>query len=138
MNPRRPLGGIIHTYQKYDPRNFPSPTQPPPDLLSGAFEHLLTFGSLRELTDEELAHAVRIDPRQIAGLGPSLQSLLELLRERKRKILQTYETERVQAEAAGRYRQWGREIVPPAALKQRYQRAFKEEQLYDLERLWYY
>ena len=139
MRSPRPLGGIIHTYQKYDPKNFPSPTQPPPDLLSGAFEHLLTYGSLRELTEEELARAVHLDPRQIAGLGPSLEALIEMLRQRKRKILQTYETDRVQAEAAGRYRNWGRQMVPPAGQKQRdlFDRAFKEEQLYDLERLWY-
>jgi hypothetical protein len=24
------LGGIIHTYQKFDPANFPSATAPPP------------------------------------------------------------------------------------------------------------
>jgi len=138
MLARKPhIGGIIHTYQKYDPKNFPSPTQPPPDLLSGAFEHLLTYGSLRELTEEELARAVHIDPRQIAGLGPSLESLLEMLRQRKRKILQTYETNRVQAEAAGRYRNWGRQMAPPASAKDRFDRAFREEQLYDLERLWY-
>ena len=75
MTRRLPVGGVIHTYQKYDPRNFPSPRQPPPDLVSPVFEHLLAFGSLRELTDEELARAVRIDPRQIAGLGPSLDRL---------------------------------------------------------------
>ena len=28
---------MIHTYQKYDPRVFPSPTQPPADLVSPAF-----------------------------------------------------------------------------------------------------
>jgi len=138
MRSHRPLGGIIHTYQKYDPRNFPSPTQPPPDLLSGAFEHLLTYGSFRELTDEELARAMCIDPRQIAGLGPSLEALIEVLRQRKRKILQTYETNRVQAEAAGRYRNWGRQMVPPAKLKDRFDQALREEQLYDLERLWYH
>jgi len=134
---KRPLGGIIHTYQKYDPKNLPSPTQPPPDMLSGAFNHLLAYGSLRELTEEELARAVRIDPRQIAGLGPSLEALIEMLRQRKRKILETYETRRVQAEAAGRYRQWGEKIKPPAGLAGRFERAFREEQLYDLERLWY-
>jgi len=133
----RPLGGIIHTYQKYDPKHFPSPTQPPPDVVSGAFDHLLAFGSLRELTEEELARAVRLDPRQIAGLGPSLEALLERLRQRKRKILETYETRRVQAEAAGRYRQWAQSTQPPPALKARYERAVREEQLYDLERLWY-
>ena len=35
------VGGVIHTYQKYDPKNFPSPTQPPPDMVSPAFEHML-------------------------------------------------------------------------------------------------
>src|SRR5262249_56654258 len=56
------LGGIIHTYQKFDPVHFPSPTAPPPDLVSPAFEHLLFYGSMRRLTPEELARAVRIDP----------------------------------------------------------------------------
>ena len=56
------------------------------------------FGSMRELTDEELARAVRIDPSQIAGLGPSLDALMAMLRERKRKILETYETDTVQAD----------------------------------------
>jgi uncharacterized protein with von Willebrand factor type A (vWA) domain len=137
MKSARPLGGIIHTYQKYDPKNFPSPTQPPPDLVSGAFDHLLAYGSLRELTEEELARAVRLDPSQIAGLGPSLEYLIEKLRDRKRKILETYETKRVQAEAAGRYRRWGLRMKPPLELERRYKRAFQEEQLYDLERLWY-
>lgn len=138
MATRKPhIGGIIHTYQKYDPKNFPSPTQPPPDLVTGAFDHLLTYGSLRELTDEELARAVKLDPSQIAGLGPSLEYLMQKLRERKKKILETYETKRVQAEAGGRYRQWGLRMKPPQQLDKRFQRAFNEEQLYDLERLWY-
>jgi uncharacterized protein with von Willebrand factor type A (vWA) domain len=137
MKSARPLGGIIHTYQKYDPKNFPSPTQPPPDLVSGAFNHMLSYGSLRELTDEDLARAVKLDPSQIAGLGPSLEYLIEKLRERKRKILETYETRRVQAEAAGRYRQWALRMKPPLELERRFKRAFAEEQLYDLERLWY-
>ncbi|NUQ61833.1 MAG: hypothetical protein HUU20_05050 [Pirellulales bacterium] len=137
MKSPRPLGGIIHTYQRYDPKNIPSPTQPPPDLVSGAFDHLLAYGSMRELTEEELARAVKIDPSQIAGLGPSLDMLAEMLRERKRKILATYETGQVQKEAKSQYRELGRQIKPPKNLKERYERAFEEEQLYDLERLWY-
>src|ERR1700731_1917978 len=93
------LGGIIHTYQKFDPVNFPSPTAPPPDLVTPAFEHLLFYGSTRKLTEEELARAVRIDPSQIRGLGPSLDALLAILRARKRKILATYETAQAEAEA---------------------------------------
>jgi uncharacterized protein with von Willebrand factor type A (vWA) domain len=138
MSSRARLGGIIHTYQKYDPQEFPSPTRPPPDVVSGAFEHMLTYGSLRELSDEELARAVRIDPSQIAGLGPSLDALMEMLRERKRKILSTYETDTVQEEAARRYRDFGRRMQPPPGVKQPFQQAFQAEQLYDLERLWYH
>jgi uncharacterized protein with von Willebrand factor type A (vWA) domain len=130
-------GGIIHTYQRYDPQNLPGPMRPPPDAVSGAFEHLLLYGGLRALSDEELARAVRLDPSQFAGLGPSLDALIELLRERKRKILETYETRRVQAEARKRYREYGERIRPPKPLVRRFTRAFEEEQLYELERLWY-
>src|SRR5436190_16358493 len=131
------LGGIIHTYQKFDPVNFPSPTAPPPDMVSPAFEHLLMYGSTRRLTEEELARAVRIDPSQIRGLGPSLEALMEILRERKRKILATYETEKVQEEAGQRYHYQAKQVQPPHRLSGRFQEAVREEQLYDLERLWY-
>ena len=53
---------------------------------------------MRELTDEELARAIRLDPSQIAGLGPSLDALMAMLEERKRKILAKYETESVRSE----------------------------------------
>src|SRR5690242_6955027 len=98
MSSRDDLGGIIHTYQKYDPVNLPGPSAPPPDMVSPAFEHLLFYGNTRRLTPEEMARAVRIDPSQIKGLGPSLEALMEILRERKRKILETYETGRVENE----------------------------------------
>ncbi|MHC4404534.1 MAG: vWA domain-containing protein [Planctomycetota bacterium] len=137
MTTRKRLGGVIHTYQRYDPAHFPSPTRPPPDLVSGAMEHMLAFGSLRELTEEDLARAVRIDPSQIAGLGPSLDSLIQMLRQRKQKILQKYETDAVQTEAARRYRQFGRGMVPAGRLKQRFDRAFRDEQLHELEDVWY-
>ena len=75
MANKNTLGGIIHTYQKYDPVNLPAPTQPPPDLVSPALEHFLMFGDARRLTDEELARAIHLDPSQIAGLGPSLDAL---------------------------------------------------------------
>ena len=87
MANRDTLGGVIHAYQKYDPARFPSPTQPPPDLVSPALEHMLMFGEHRELTEEELARAIRLDPSQIAGLGPSIDALIAMLQERKRKIL---------------------------------------------------
>jgi uncharacterized protein with von Willebrand factor type A (vWA) domain len=133
----KPIGGIIHTYQRYDPKKFPSPTQPPPDMVSGAMEHMLAHGGMRELTEEELAKAIQLDPSQIAGLGPSLEALMELLRERKRKILATYETKRVKKEADANFRELSRSMRPPAKLEDRFRRAVKEEQLYDIERLWY-
>jgi uncharacterized protein with von Willebrand factor type A (vWA) domain len=137
MKFHKPIGGVIHTYQKYDPQNLPSPRQPPPDVVSGAFEHMLAYGDLRQLTDEELARAVRLDPRQIAGLGPSLEALMAMLRQRKQKILQTYETKGVQQQAAERFRHSAEQIEPPPALAKRFRKAIEEEQLYDLERLWY-
>ncbi len=137
MKQRKPLGGVIHTYQKFDPRHFPSPTQPPPDVVSPAFEHLLMYGSMRELTEEELARAIQLDPSQIAGLGPSIEALRAMLLERKRKILEKYETAKVQKRAADEYRDQGEVIRPPGKLARRYAEAFHDEQIRDLERLWY-
>lgn len=137
MSRKKPIGGVIHTYQKYDPVNIPSPNQPPPDMVSPAFEHLLAYGDLSELTDEELARAVRIDPSQIAGLGPSLDALRAMLEERKRKILEKYETGQVQKTADNNYQQAGRGVHPPGRLAGPFQKAFQEEQLRELERLWY-
>ena len=134
---KQPLGGVIHTYQKYDPKNFPSPTQPPADLVSPAFEHMLAYGSMRELSDEELARAIRLDPSQIAGLGPSLEALMEMLRERKRKILETYETSKALKQAKQDYRSLGGNMKPPKQLRHQFERGFEEEQIRELERLWY-
>src|SRR5438132_4184693 len=122
---RKALGGIIHTYQKYDPVEFPSPTAEPPDLVSPVMEHMLFYGEERELTEEELARAVRLDPRQIAGLGPSLDMLMEMLRERRRRILETYETDRGQKEASTNYKEQAKSAKPPGKLAQRFQRAVR-------------
>src|SRR5437764_1151964 len=137
MPNRNTLGGIIHTYQKYDPVNLPAPTQPPPDLVSPALEHFLMFGDARRLTDEELARAVHLDPSQIAGLGPSIDMLLAMLLERKRKILAKYGTESVQGLARKEYQKAAGKVDPPPKLRERYKRAIQDEQLRDLENLWY-
>ena len=137
MPNRQQLGGVIHTYQKYDPKNIPSPTQPPPDMVSGAFEHMLAYGSLRELTEEELARAIHLDPSQIAGLGPSLEALREMLLERKRRILEKHETKQVRETARREYRESGDRIKPPKPLRRQFERAFEQEQLRELEQIWY-
>jgi uncharacterized protein with von Willebrand factor type A (vWA) domain len=137
MTSKHDLGGVIHTYQKFDPVAFPSPTAPPPDLVSPAFEHLLHYGNMRRLTEEELARAVHIDPSQIRGLGPSIDYLRMLLEERKRKILSTYETGQVQNEARRAFRDLAEQMKPPPRINRQFQEAVREEQLHDLEQLWY-
>ena len=137
MNCREQLGGIIHTYQKFDPVKFPSPTAPPPDVVSGAFDHMLVYGDLRELSEEELARAVRLDPSQIEGLGPSLEALIQMLLDRKQKILKTYETDRVQGLAARQYHHMASRVHAPPRLVKQYKVAVRAEQLRDLEQLWY-
>jgi uncharacterized protein with von Willebrand factor type A (vWA) domain len=131
------LGGVIHTYQRYDPATIPSPSLPPPDLVSAAFEHMLEFGDMRELTDDELARAITLDIRQIAGLGPSLESLRKMLLERKRKILAKWETRKVVEEAKRAFEKLAHKATPTPSLKQAFERAVEEEQIRDLERLWY-
>jgi uncharacterized protein with von Willebrand factor type A (vWA) domain len=137
MNSNDRLGGIIHTYQKFDPVEFPSPTAPPPDLVSPAFEHLLLYGNTRRLTEEELARAIRINPSQIQGLGPSLEALIAILQERKRKILETYETDKVREEARQRFSEFAKGMQPPPKLARQFHEAVREEQLQDLEQIWY-
>ena len=131
------LGGVIHTYQRYDPKNFPPPSQPPPDLVSPAFEHMLAFGDMSELTEAELARAVHLDIRQIAGMGPSLESLKKMLLERKKKILETWETQKAVEEARKAFQRLAHNTHPPEELKEPFKKAVDEEQIRDLERLWY-
>src|SRR5262245_33419567 len=130
-------GGIVHTYQRYDPVNFPSPTAPPPDMVSPLMNHMLAFGDTDEFTEEQLANAIHIDASQIAGLGPSLNVLREMLLERKRKILETYETKTVQKTAERHFRDAARKVQPPGKLRKDFDRAVKQEQLADLEELYF-
>jgi len=136
-NERLTPGGIVHTYQKYDPVNFPSPTAPPPDMVSPMMEHLLEFGDADGFTEEQLRDAIRLDASQIAGLGPSLDSIKRALLERKRKILETYETKHVRKLAATAFRQAAADLKPPARLANDYQKAVRQEQLAELESLYF-
>jgi uncharacterized protein with von Willebrand factor type A (vWA) domain len=137
MPTRDTLGGIVHTYQRYDPARIPSPRPPQADLVTPAVEHLLEFGSAAELTEEQLAEAVMLDPEQIKGLGPSLDSIKRQLEERRRKILERYETEAVRKKARHVFREAARRTRPPAKSREAFERAVREEQLRRLERLWY-
>jgi uncharacterized protein with von Willebrand factor type A (vWA) domain len=137
MNEQHAPGGIVHTYQKYDPVHFPSPTAPPADMVSPLFEQMMRFGGEEEFTEEQLANAIHLDASQIAQLGPSIDALQEMLLERKRKILATYETRHVKKLSADNYRDAAKMVTPPAKLAEAYRRAVKEEQLYDLEQLYF-
>jgi uncharacterized protein with von Willebrand factor type A (vWA) domain len=106
-------------------------------MVTPAFEHWLEFGDLSEFTEEQLANAVHLDPSQIAGLGPSLNHLKKMLEERKRKILETFETKAVEKLASDQYRSTADNVRPPDKLAKAYRDAVKEEQLGDLENLYY-
>jgi len=132
-----PIGGVIHTYQKYNPTEFPSPTAEAPDLVSGAFEHALAYGKYRELTEEELARAIKIDPSQISGLGPSIDMLTAMLENRKKKILETYQTDGLDKKADDRFEKLSKRANPPAKLKGDFHKAVHSKQIYLLEQVWY-
>jgi len=137
MPTRETLGGIVHIYQRYDPARIPPPRMPLADLVSPAMEHLLEFGSTDELTEEQLADAVMLDPEQIKGLGPSLASLKQMLEERIRKIVERYETDSIRKKTRQAFQNVAQQIQPPAKSREAFQRAVREEQLRQLERLWY-
>ena len=137
MPTRETLGGIVHTYQRYDPARIPPPRPPEVDLVSPAMEHLLEFGGIDELTDEQLANAVMLDPEQIKGLGPSLDSIKRRLEERRQKILERYETDGVRKKARNLFREAAQRAQPPAKHREAFQKAVREEQMRQLERLWY-
>lgn len=133
----RGQGGIVHTYQQYDPMRLPSPRAENPDLVSPVFDHMLTWGSMRELSEEELAKAIRLSPDQFAGMGPSLDALIEMLKKRREKILSTWETRNVEKKAEQRFSEGARRASPPGQFAKSFWRAIKSEQIYQLEDLWY-
>jgi uncharacterized protein with von Willebrand factor type A (vWA) domain len=134
---RDTLGGIVHTYQRYDPARIPPPRPPAIDLVTPAFEHLLEFGDGSELTEEQLADAIVLSPEQIRGLGPSLESIRRRLEEARRKILETYETDAARKRARQRFRGLAQRAQPPARHRDGLAKAVREEQIRQLERLWY-
>ena len=142
MPTRDTLGGVLHTYQKYDPARIPPPRQPPADLVSGAMERLLELGDLDDpealgLTEEQLAEAVVLTPEQLATLGPSLDSIKRRLEEARRRILERYEPTTVRKRARTAFHEQARAARPPSRHREAFERAVREEQLRRLERLWY-
>ncbi|MCC5823024.1 MAG: VWA domain-containing protein [Phycisphaerales bacterium] len=135
--PRRHDRGLVHAYLGYDPKNFPSPTAPPPDVAGAAFDYAMHFGDLDGLTEEQLANAIRIDASQIQGLGPSLNALIAMLEERKARLLATYETDAARQAAEKAYQEQAATIEPKKEQRDMLAKAVREQQVRDLERLWY-
>ena len=138
MANKKDIGGIFQTYMKYDPVKFPSPTQPPPDFVSPLMNQMLASGSMRELTEEELARAIRLDPEQFKNLGPSIEQMQGILEDRKRKILEKYETDSVVKLARKSFHKHAKNGPQiPKPMQRAHAEAVQQEQLYDLERLYY-
>ena len=138
IEPLRPrqLGGVVHSYLGYDPLEFPPPTRPRGgDAADAMLDHMLAYGSRRKFTERELAEAIRLDPSQIKGLGPSLEAIKAMLEERKRRILERYETSRADALAHGAYSAAKDRVEIPDALAPRLKPALELGQLADLERI---
>lgn len=98
---------------------------------------MLRFGSTRSLTPEELARAIRLDPSMFPMLGPSLGAIAESLKERKRKILEKYESSSVQKSARSELERTARDARPPKDLRGKFANAVQHEQLHELEQLYY-
>jgi len=69
-------------------------------------------------------------------LGPSLDSLIAMLEERKQRILETYEVDSARKAAAQDYRDSLREARPPGKFRSDFEKFAKSEQIRELERLW--
>jgi len=139
MPTRDSLGGIVHTYQRYDPRTIPPPRPPEQDIAAKFFDGLLEFGEQAEesFTEEQLAAAIDIDPAEIASLGPSFDVLKQRLEEARRRILERYETDTVRERARRAFREAAARAEPPPRHREEFERAVRQEQLRRLERLWY-
>ena len=131
-------GGILHTYMKYDPVNVPGPRQTQADIVTPMMDQMLAWGSQSQLTEEEMARAIRIDPSQLSQLGPSLDFLKATLEDQRQKILLKYETESVRKRAGQKFRKKANSAPKlDDPFREQYQQAVNRQQLYDLENLWY-
>lgn len=128
---------MVHSYLGFDPRGFPSPTAPPPDVAGAAFDFAMQFGDLEGFTEEQLAAAIRIDPSQIEGFGPSMRSMIAMLEERKARILAMFETGEARKAAAKAYLDQAGAIELKKEQREAFDRAVRERQVRDLEKLWY-
>ena len=130
------LGGVVHAYLGYDPIEFPPPASPRGgDAAEAMLDHMLMYGSRRRFTERELAEAIRLDPSQIRGLGPSLEAIKAMLEERRRRILERHATGGAETLAQDAYAEARGQVEVPDALAPRLRPALDLGQLADLERI---
>lgn len=124
--PAKHAGGVIHAYQQYDPKAFPSPTAPAGsgDASSAIMDHLLAYGDLEELTEEQMANAIRLDPSMFPSLGPSLASLKRILLERKAKLLSTYSLDQTLLDADKAWDKAAKKASPPSKMPDKLRKSF--------------
>ena len=136
---RPKLGGVVHSYLGYDPKQFPSPTKSSEDgIAMAAMDHLMQFGNQVSLTEEELADAIEIDPSQISGLGPSLEALIALLEARKARILETFDPISAFKDSIEDYKFSAQSMqMPTGKLAKQIERAITKQSIPELERIWY-
>ena len=140
MNPenRKPHGGILHTYTKYDPVNSPGPRMPETDIVTPMMNQMLSWGSQRPLTEEEMARAIKLDPSQLSQLGPSIDYMKAILEDKKRRLLEKYETDSVRKKADKAFKKKAKSSPPmKESLKSKYDQAIQRQQLYELENIWF-
>ena len=133
-------GGVVHSYLGYDPQNFPPPgEQAGGGMADAAFDHLLHYGSREPLTEEQLANAIKLDPSQISGFGPSIDALIAMLEERKRAILEAYEVESALTEAGGVFTDAFAAVhdESPPDLQEQLEFLARMQSVPKLEELWY-
>ena len=100
-------------------------------------EHMLSFGSRRAFTDEELAEAIRLPPEAIAGLGPSIDNLIETLERRRERILETWNPSTAARIADEDANATINAMTPPEEHAERFRREAAGRQIRGLEHLWY-
>ena len=105
------------------------------DAADAMLDHLLMYGSRRSFTERELADAIRLDPSQIAGFGPSLEAIRAMLEARKRRILERYDPLPAEDAAHEAYRAAARAVNVPDDLAPKLVPLLDAGQLAQIERL---
>ena len=111
---------------------------PETDIVTPMMNQMLSWGSQRPLTEEEMARAIKLDPSQLSQLGPSIDYMKAILEDKKRRLLEKYETDSVRKKADKAFKKKAKSSPPmKESLKSKYDQAIQRQQLYELENIWF-